>query len=378
MSKRPNKAEALVRELRIWGWPLFFKSLGEKAMLFCDEDLLPPLQEITGPLKCRTQSPRTIEDSDRFRKSIQHCHTLIIFTREREFALTTFLRRLLPSRRTFSAQYDLAPVSTRIPIRLPTAPLHTPLPKPLLKPLVLLSTPGSDGEYLAELMARADMPRPVEYIGKPVIEILKQCDRFKPVQYFRSLQRNAMEAGSLAIHLQTDVIDAMETEKALSARRLRWALERTGATVITLTREDKLFQAGLLGMFHDRPFRSVWTIPSGRKKGFPGTIRSSFEDSYQCFIDLEQMEKKLTSLLAGYNRHLTLTTEELVSDPHATLAKIAELTEKPLTGTIEIPDYVKGYSNFEKMIDRISDFRRELIDRTGLQLVSHTSRQVND
>lgn len=368
MNKQMNKAERLVNELRFWGWPLFFKSLGEKAMLICDPDLLPPIREITGPLKCRTLAPSAVEDSDRFRMAIQQCHTLVVFTREREYALAAFLRRTVPSRRIFSAQYDLAPVSTKIPVRLPGVALGAPLPSPLLTPLVLLSTPGSDGEYLAELMARAGLPRPVEYVGKPFMEIMTQSDRFQPVRFYRALQRNASEAGALAIHLQMDVVASMATNKALSYRRLRWALAQTGARVVSLTRQDKLFQAGLLGMFHGRPFRSVWTIPAGRKKGFPGKIRSSFDDTHQCLMDLEQMEAGLSGLTQSLDSTVSLTTEEMVADPQAALSQIGALIGTDPTLDIEIPDYVDGYTSLEKLPDRIRDFRRQLIDRTGLQV----------
>jgi len=231
-----------------------------------------------------------------------------------------------------------------------------------------LSTPGSDGEYLAELMVRAGLPQPLEYIGKPFMEIMKQSDRFQPVRFYRALQRNAAEAGVLAIHLQMDVVDAMVASKALSHRRLRWALAQSGAKVVTLTRQDKLFQAGLLGMFHGRPFRSIWTIPASRKKGFPGTIRSSFDDTHKCLMDLEQLEAGLKDLTHNLGNTVALTTEEMVTAPQAALARIGTLIGTDPTLDFEIPDYVDGYTSLEKLPDRIRDFRRQLIDRTGLQV----------
>lgn len=243
------------------------------------------------------------------------------------------------------------------------------------QPVILLATPGSDSDYLAALMTQAGLPCPVEYFGKPIVGISKSASHFMPARYFHGVQKTLGDTqADFSVLLHTDVVAALVSNTRLSAERLKKWLHTSGAKIIYLRREDKLFQAGLSALLQHRPFRSIWSILPNQRKLFPGYQQANFLEGMQALGQINREEQLVEDLLSRHTNTITLSTEEFTSDPMQQLGRIAEFLDGKMDPAISIQPggYQEEYAAFPDLFDRIVEFRRQYIDRLGLHAAPKT------
>lgn len=354
----------LADAVRFWGWPGFFKALPKSAWLVTDKKILDTFKIDPSSLKCGLVSP-----DDVMTKPIKRgINTVLVFTLRGEWALTKRLARLYPKLRVCSAQYHLAANSLTSPLRIPaTDVLNTPtkLPK---APIVMLSTPGSDGEFIAKLLEANGLPAPKEYFAKPFLEMLEHIDDFRPLRFLLSATQINQTEGPFAIHLQTDLLQALVRKNKLSVTRLRKWLKLSGARVLYVHREDRLHQAALLSLMHERPMRSIWTLMPAQAKQFPGKFTIPKLIALEWISQLDAQEAWLEEAIEGIESVLKLEIPSTTTDQQRTLATLCDYLNLPAPTEPKLLDYKAPFETPE-LREQIVEFQREMIDRLGLHVL---------
>lgn len=343
----------------------------KRFLLVVDAEILAQIVAITGPLACRVMDPVKAAGKPR-QTSVE---TILVFTLDGEWKLTRLLARENPKCRVVSAQYHFAPVSLNKPVRLPVVAETADYNEQGNRPVVMISTPGSDAEYVAKLMAENGLSEPREYLGKPFLTILKHLNRFMPLKYVRMTERLNQAAilgegnRRLALLIQSDIITELSKTNSLSNRRLFWLLEKSGAKVIFVCRRDKLSRAGIVALMENRPLRSIWTMAVAQRKNFPGKQKLPTLMAMEKIEELGAAEAVLAKALKDLPHSHTVFLEDIVSRPEETLKSIARFIGEELPQDLEKIPYAAEYGPNTQLGALLVEFKQEMIDRLGLHSI---------
>lgn len=352
------------------GWPAFIRGWKPEDLVIADADFLKVFCDRFGALDCRTADP--VEAGTAVRDTSGR---VLVLTRGNERGLVTHLRASYPDRWVASAIYDLAPNSTsRTPRMSPIGPPDLSRISRYLKtrPTVVLTTPGSDAEYLARLMEQTGLGRPLEYLPRAIAAWGAHSGRFNATRYLLSALERHKGNTPFSLMLYSDVIGRLTENTSFTWSRLCRLIKRADARVVVFGRRDKVFQAGLQGILGRTIHRSIWSMPETVRA--QSTLRpDSFDTVSEILFDLISSEKTLEHHLRGIEVKM-LYLEELVERPKEVLSGLAQFLDRPMTGAgVDVSDFVRTYRTAGGLIANVGAFRRELIDRLGLHVNVHGS-----
>jgi len=354
----------LVTSLEAWGIPDWIARMDSTDLLVIDPPLHTALEEyLEKPLGCHSMTPAEALAS---RKALRY-RRILVFTLDHEMLVTRRIRsRLGDWKSVFSLQYDLGPGGSMRPLRF--RPLTQPLADLGEPPVVILSSPGSDAEYLADVMEATGMGPSPEFFGGPVTALLPHLkDRFQPLRFLTAAVNRYPVVGPFSMLVQTDVLDALYQSRALTPERFQSWLTSTNAKVIYFVRRDKLMQAGLLGALSHTPYRSVWRLrPNVRRRYFEQPF--DFAATNRRLNRLMEMEAELEAQIIENEGVKMITLEDLVAKPLEVMEDIGRFLGRKLTEGVTMPAYYPVYRSMPALLRTIVAFRLELIDRLGLHI----------
>lgn len=360
----PNLDRNYAHQLRHWGWPGFFAAMPKRFLLVINADILLQIETITGSLKCQTADPEIIAAHPK-QTGID---TIVVFAHNDEWKLVQILTRANPKSRVISAQYHFAANSLNIPLRLPRLEKLAAKNIPHA-PIVMISTPGTDAEYVTKLMAQNGLPEPKEYLGKPFLSILKYAGRFMPLKYMCLVNELNDANEPIALHVQSDLLETLSNTGALSQRRFLWLLEKANAKVIFVRRHDKIMQAVYAALMKDRPFRSIWTMPPHLKRTFPGPQKLPLMLALKQLDTLKAAESGLENMLTKASSVHNIYIEDAMHDPSGCITSIAEFAGIPQPKNVKPLEIDLEYSPTKPLGSMANQFKREMIDRLGLHTI---------
>lgn len=363
-SEQQESLKSLGSDLRFWGWPGFFAALPSNAVLVIEPKFIKALGLARGKLQCQVMAPEKAWKSP----TLDQPDAVVVFAAEREWQLARKLAQANPSANVVGATYHLAAVSLTRPLKLPEGLARHSAKKPD-HAILMLSTPGSDGEYVAQLMAANGLPEAREYLAKPFINLLDHIKGFQPLTFLKVAAGLNSSEGVFALHLQTDVLQKVIKSSRLNAPRLNSLIEKSGASLMRIRREGRSHQAAMLSLMHGRPMRSVWTLPPAQKKNFPGSLNIPTLIAFEQISALEEQDLWLSKLLRSQNRVLTIDPVNVAEDQKRSLTDIAKHLGINLGGDdVKTMDYWEPY-NKPALAAMTREFQRELIDRIGLHVL---------
>lgn len=358
-----HKLSTFLQSSTHWGWPSLFLTFGPKVALVTDPGFRDIFEGYYKGLKCTLLSTEEI-----FAKALpKPVHTVIIFLRAGEKRVTQKIKADYPDKRILSAQYDIAPQCHRPIMQMAglKTQKHTLDRLPVTqKPVLLLSEPGSDAEYLASLMAMNNLPRPLEYGGLPIIDLLSFTDNFKPFSFISRAYGYSETEDNFAIHLQSDVLSAIFDHMPSIIGQLTKLIKKSQAHIIYVKRHNKLAQATLNQLMEDKPLRSLWTMPKGRRDNFPGQVRVNIPQAIKIWKNTAREKQLLESLLSDFPNKLSLTTEAIAAAPTDAIKTVADHIGHQAPTTIRSMNYSDAYN--DTLNTEISRFSHDIIDRIGL------------
>lgn len=358
-----DRFDTLMTRLQAWGVPGLFKRLESIDLLVIDQQLQSALESFNrAKLTCHVLRPADLVE----KKAIGRARRIFVFSRTNEWALVRKLRGWYPGKVILSVQYDLGPAGALRPIR------RRPLPESNVDkeaaPLVILSSPGSDAEYLIDLLQAGGLGNLPEYLGAPLIDLLPMLkEKFHLPRFLMGAAMRQPERGPFQMLVQTDVLDALYANKALSPERMLKWLNSTKARVIYFLRRDKLMQAGLMAAFADSHHRSVWRVPPGQRQQLGGAS-IDFAATNRLLNRIMEHEAELEDSLAPFENVKMLTLEDLVERPTDVLKDIGMFIGRPVSIGDDLPSYTGVYHAMPDLLRNVVSFRYELIDRLGLHV----------
>lgn len=363
MSQPEDKFKDLFIALRAWGWPNLFARFRANFLLITDADFLEVFRTRVPALRCATAQP-----GDAYGIDIPDgIDTVVIFLREGELALAREMRRRYPALKVISALYDLAPKSAVDIMALPSYPESMPTNNGPM-PGLLLSQPGSDSEYLIELMKTAGLGSPVEYIGQPLVALLNYVQEFSLATFARNVRRLHGAASPFWLHLQTDVLQTLAEKSRAGSASIFSYLRRCGFQTVLFTRQDKLTQCVQARIFGNRRIRSMWQIPPAQRPAFIDRHSIGFTSALDAFEGTSRYDRLMDEASRQLGNTIEIELEALALDPQATVKRLAEFLDRPAPADTDCLPYLSPIDQMPAVGRIAREFRAELIDRLGLHL----------
>ncbi|NVK42682.1 MAG: hypothetical protein HWE39_15680 [Oceanospirillaceae bacterium] len=353
--------DRFVRQSLAWRWPAFLKRLHAKDVLVIDADILRMFENRLETLPCQTVSPKMAEsriDGD--------FNRVFVLCRKDELRLVERLRAKFPRKRIYSMTYDVAPRSLFAP------PVKFPQPvmdaTPAKRPIILISSPYSDAEFLANILSENGLGAPKEYLDQPLATWIEQHEGFQLARYFDALVKLYRKDGVFDLHLQTDVLAAILRRSNGNWHSFAKWLKQTDAQVIYFTRRDKMAQTGFGAVLDNSKYRSIWEMSPALRKAFKGK-EINFAEANAWLQNVLIQEGEVENFLqAAEIEFRSVTLEELIETPVAVLKSLTMFLGEKAPKAFMMPDYASAYAELPELWDQARNFRREMIDRLGLHV----------
>lgn len=362
VSREADWHDRFMRHIMAWSWPFFFRQLQAKDLLVIDRDIRNAFEDKFDTLKCRTASPENA-----FAAIDQDVKRMFVLCREGEWRLVKAFKAKYPRRPVYSCTYQVAPRSL---FGKPVMARKNEVDEtPLRRPLVLISTPYSDAEYLAQILELNGLASPKEYLDRTLATWLGQMEGFQLSRYFNEVQNLHQADGVFDLHLQTDVLATLLDRSNAGWHSLTKWLKRNDAQIIYFTRRDKMAQTGFGAVLDRTRFRSVWRMSEMERKGFRPKRVTSFAAANEWLQQTINQEAELETYLGKtFDNFRMVTLEELVESPVEVLKSLTISMGERAPDGFKVPNYQAPYHDLPNLWDSAVKFRHELIDRLGLHV----------
>ncbi|WP_374764237.1 hypothetical protein [Yunchengibacter salinarum] len=305
---------------------------------------------------------------------------ILVLLTQGELAAVSTLRQRFPNRPVVAGFHDLAVrTAPGFDVRFnenrldpaivgPAEPMDPPP-----APLVLLTTPGTDAEYVAMVMAAAGLGQPFEYLQRPHALAALMGGDLDVRAVLDSAARQFGQHRRFAMVLQSDVMDVMAETGLFDWDALAQWARASKARLIHVQRRDKLVQAGLAAVLAPSPFRSLFFMREAQRRNFDPTP-PDFRTVNPMLQALVNREAALEDWFSDEDLPVTqITLEETVESAHAVMAHLGNLMGTRTPRRFDVPDYGRFYREMPALMTASDNYRRELIDRLGLHVNAHGS-----
>lgn len=351
--------DLFMKHVGYWSWVHVLYLYDESHLLIADEWFIDRVRNARpAPLKCQVARPD--QCSDAVTDNIQK---VLVFTERNELSIVRMLQAKHEGLHVTSGTYGFACVGKDRYPRLKE--FQTPkLPKEL-KTTIILSTPYCDAEFVTKAMEQNGLMHSVEYLARPFSTWLERHKDFQITRFFYTAAQHYTRDSKLFWHMQTDVLEALLRNTSYNLKHFVQDIQRLGAKVIFVSRDDRWTQSVTAQLLHRTTERSVWTkspnknIKSVRERGdFIGCLDWSDTLDMGAAM-LADIEKQLPASL-----HIKL--QDFIADQQAGLKAISGFLGEPLNEDIVPLEYNEAYEKAADVSRLTELFQRELIDRLGI------------
>ena len=288
----------------------------------------------------------------------------LVLAPAREWRLIRRLRRWHQRKRISSIATEILPLTSIAPFRWQRRSERRTLRS---QRILLMSTPMSDGEYVAGLMEALGYARPREYVMPAHVALAGWQDDFSMAKVLKGAAWWAGDDRGLGWHLQSDVLFGLAAQGALDLDRFFAMLKTTGTKIVLVTRQDHLFQASLMASLDTDRTRSIWHVGKGQRAGIGREPRLG--DLLPAVQALKATEKRLASVLQPLlSQCLVLKTEYIATDPDRCAEELTRfLGNAPAARATDLPSFHEAYDDAPRMLKFANAARRDLLDRLSLR-----------
>ena len=362
-----KQVKAMLQSLRFWSWGRFLEKAGDNACLVAEHDFIEIMkQEIKGlkiPYVPREDAVETISEHGYKR--------IIVLVKNQEAKLVRELRTRFPDADVYSTLYNIIPSNETIPFSFPNLDVEVK-EKDLIETLknitLVISSPASDCEYFIDTLTENGFGKAPHVFNKPFMHTIEYAENFQISRFLKSIQLHRECDEHMFIHLQSDVLNQMLFRSNFSYKQLKKYIRKAGIKVIYLYRRDKLAQTTVQALMTNRYMRSIWHMPAPQKPNFCKKRTVSKEIAWRSMLETMDSENRLEAFFNNVADIKMITLEEFRDEPLRVIQGVTRFLEMPVPETINIGDYSKPYTEITNLGERITEFKRTMIDRMGLHV----------
>jgi hypothetical protein len=362
-----RQLKRLLHSLRFWSWGRLLEKAGAKACLVSDADFIDLMKKEVKDLK----TPYILKE-EAFDEIKRAGYTsIIVLVKNNEAQFVKALRAEFSDADIYSTLYDIIPSKMFHPFELPDLKIQdTPvnLNEAFRNTTLVISSPGSDCEYFLQSLLDNGFGRAPHIFNKPFKNMIEYSDHFDIARFLKSAQAYQNPEGHTFIYLQSDVLNQMLFRSNFSFKQLRKQIIKSGMKVIYFYRRDKLAQTAIQALMEDRYMRSIWHMPPPQKDSFCKNRKVSNEIAWRTMLETMDTEARLENFFKNLPKLKMVTLEEFRDAPENVVKNLAQFLETAPPETIKINAYTEPYEEITNLVERITDFKRTMIDRMGLHV----------
>jgi hypothetical protein len=362
----------LLQSLRFWSWGRLLKIADNNACFISEYDFIDLMKKEIDGLKIPC-----IERGDAIasiKKNGYKC--AIVLVKKDEAKLVKSIRSQFPDMEVYSTLYDIIPGNPRHPFNLPDIQLNYK-EKPLLETFknttLVISSPESDCEYFLQSLEENGFGKAPHIFNKPFKNMIEYSGHFQVSRFLKSAQLYQECDEHMFIHLQSDVLNQMLFRSNFSYKQFRKFIGKAGIKVIYFCRRDKLAQTAIQALMSNRNMRSIWHMPPQQKATFCNNRKVNNELAWRSMLENMDTEARLESFFNKLPTVKMITLEEFRDANETVMANLARFLEVKAPETIKTISYDTPYEEITGLVERITEFKRSMIDRMGLHINSKGS-----
>ncbi len=357
----------LLQSLRFWSWGRLLSTAGENACLVSEQDFIDLMKKeidsLTIPYIHRDQAIEAI--------SKEGYKRVIVLVKKNEARLVKDIRARFPDIEVYSTLYNIIPGNSRHPFNLPDIQLNYK-EKPLLETFknvtLVISSPASDCEYFLQSLEENGFGKAPHIFNKPFKNMIEYSEHFQVSRFLKSAQLYQECDEHMFIHLQSDVLNQMLFRSNFSFKQLRKFISKAGIKVIYFCRRDKLAQTAIQALIAERHMRSIWHMPPQQKGTFCKTRKVNNEAAWRFMLENMDTEARLEGFFNKLPAVKMITLEEFRDANENVMDNLVRFLEIKAPETIKTVPYDTPYEEITGLVDRITEFKRNMIDRMGLHI----------
>ena len=362
-----KQLKKLLHSLRFWSWGRLLEQAGPKACLVSDEDFINLMKKEVKDLK----TPYVLRENA-FDEIKQNGYaSIIVLVKNNEAQFVKALRSEFPDADVYSTLYDIIPCKMFHPFELPdlkTQATQADLSETFKNTTLIISSPGSDCEYFLQSLVDNGFGKAPNLFNKPFKNLIAYSDHFEIARFLKSAQTYQNSEGHTFIYLQSDVLNQMLFRSNFSFKQLRKHVSDAGMKVIYFHRRDKLAQTAIQSLMEDRYMRSIWHMPAPQKDSFCKTRKVNNEIAWRTMLETMDTEARLENFLKNLSDVKMITLEEFRDAPENVIKSLAQFLGTAPPEMIKVNPYTQPYEEITNLVERITEFKRTMVDRMGLHL----------
>ncbi|UTW56398.1 hypothetical protein [Kordiimonas sp. SCSIO 12610] len=376
-----KQSKKLLQSLRFWSWGRLLERAGANACFVSENDFIGLMKREIKDLKIPY-----IERSDAFDEIKEKgFDCIIVLVKKDEARFVRELRKQFPDAKVYSTLYDIIPSKLWHPFELPadikTDYTETPIADTFKKITLVVSSPGSDCEYFLKTLEDNGFGKAPHIFNKPFRHTIEYTEHFQIARFLKAVQTyhdQITNGGENSfIHLQTDVLNQILFRSRFTFKQFYNHILKAGINVIYFYRRDKIAQTAVQALMEDHHMRSIWHMPPHQKNIFSKNRKVNNETAWRTMLEIMDTEARVELFFRDNPTVKMVTLEEFRDAPENVLKGLAQFLETQMPKKITIPSYNTPYEEITNLPERITDFKRTMIDRLGLH-VNETGSLVTE
>ena len=340
------------RQARALNWHKAFQKLGPETLLIIDRDVRAVLEENFGAFACHHRVP------DSKKKVPEGISRRLYLTRSAEWQRVKAARAHTSGSSVISLMYDVAPMGVLSSGEFPAAVDHTPSAGAIMAPNLLLTMPGSDGEYLRLMLEKNGLGTVAPTGGRLLAYWLLLCDKFHILRFAAHVFDRQQQQGG-ALWLDMYLLYMIYHHTSLRAERFLAWFDEAGGHMLYFISRDKVRQAAVNQMLASETYFSLWDRAASR---IAELTPQQFDRpaAIERLTDAIELETLLEPNLEKIKNFKMMTLEDLVEVPEAVLTAIALFWGGEPARRIKAIDWRARYNLLPEFLAEISILREDV------------------
>ncbi len=363
MGKSPNRNEAISACFESVGLTDLLRELSANDVLLTNGDAMAGFVMNGSPLSCMMLAA---DDGVLSNASLVDAQRILVFCERNERHLVRSLRHLFPGKSVLSGTYDILP---RCQMGRPSLNAVTKsLEMEEHPPLLVLASPNSGGNILAELLESSRQASPWSFSTNGLEAWFTSQNDFHVVRYIAALQSTGMQAGKPDLMLDTALLQSLAEGDNRVFRQLGWWLRQSKTYVIHFDMRDKFMQT-LVSLVLDAKGMEAADAFKGARMFALEEVVDSFQSFMDCLTTLVKREAAVeVFLLQEEIDFLSMTFEEIVEAPIAVLKSLSKKLSRRLPRQVMMPDIEVQQYIQASLAGPARQMREQFISNYGLEL----------
>ena len=346
-------------------WHSAFRALGDETLLVMDQELQAAFEAGYGKFQCRVVTP------DALGKLPSNTERVFFLCRKHEWIKVKAAKARWPGTTIQSLTYDIAPIGVLEGREFPPiakaaleegAEEKPGLPVPRN---IMVSTPGSDSEYLHVLLEKNGVPSVTPFAGEMLAPWVLLSDGFKLVRFVSKTISYARLRGG-AVYLELKTLQVLLKQTCLKRERFFTWVNNGGGHVLYFITRDKARQMAVNQLLATFDYGSLWDRARV-------TVKGLVDQRFDIAVALDQLlsqldlESRLEKPLQNIDEFKVVSLEELVVAPHEVLQAVSQFWALNMPRNRQIVDWRARYLLLPDFVAQLSELRATLVKAYELE-----------